>query len=356
MRNLLVTGGCGFIGSDFIRFLFEESGYEGRVINLDALTYAANPMNLADIAERFRDRYVFAHADLRNAEAVGRVFDEWEVDAVCHLAAESHVDRSIMHPGDFIHTNVVGSFHLLEAARARASRIEVFHHVSTDEVYGSLGPAGRFAETTPYRPNSPYSASKAASDLLARSYHRTYGLPITISNCSNNYGPRQFPEKLIPLMILNALEGRPLPVYGDGRQVRDWLYVRDHGVALWEILRHGRPGEVYNIGGRCEIENIEVVRRICALVDEIAPPLPDGRPRSDLIAHVKDRPGHDRRYAMDIAKIQRELGWAPRETFDSGLRRTVEWYLDHPDWVAGVRTGAYRAWIARQYGDPAPPT
>ncbi len=350
MKNLLVTGGCGFIGSDFIRFLFEESDYAGRIINLDALTYAANPMNLADIAERFRDRYVFVKADIRDAAAVARVFDEYDVDAVCHLAAESHVDRSILGPGDFIHTNVLGTFHLLEATRARADRIQIFHQVSTDEVYGSLGDEGFFTETTPYRPNSPYSASKAAADHLVRAYHRTYGLPVTISNCSNNYGPRQFPEKLIPLMILNAREGKTLPVYGDGRHIRDWLYVRDHCRAIWEIIRRGRRGDAYNIGGLCEIENIEVVRRICALVDEMGPPLPGGRPRIELIRFVKDRPGHDRRYAMDISKIQTELDWSPRETFESGLRRTVKWYLENSEWVHGVRTGAYREWITRQYG------
>lgn len=350
MQNLLVTGGCGFIGANFIRYLLDESDFRGRVINVDKLTYAANPENLADVAERAGDRYLFVHADICDARAMARVFDDYNIDAVCHFAAESHVDRSIVKPDDFIQTNIVGTYVLLQAARERRDRIRLFHHVSTDEVFGSLGESGFFTEETPYRPNSPYSASKAASDHLVRAFAHTYGLPVTISNCSNNYGPFQFPEKLIPLMILNAREGKPLPVYGDGLHVRDWLYVRDHAVAVWQIMTRGQKGQTYAIGGRNEMRNIDVVRRICALVDELAPPLPGGQPRASLITFVKDRPGHDRRYAIDCSKIEKELGWAPQETFETGLRKTVQWYLDHPDWVDRVRSGEYRRWIDEHYG------
>ncbi len=349
MNNLLVTGGCGFIGCNFIRHLLEETAYRGRIINLDVLTYAANPHSLAEVAAAAGDRYVFVRADIRDAAALDRVFDEYEVDAVCHFAAESHVDRSIAAPDDFIQTNIVGTHRLLEAARARAGRFVRFHHVSTDEVYGSLGPEGLFHETTPYHPNSPYSASKAASDHLVRACHETYGLPVTITNCSNNYGPYQFPEKLIPLVLLNALEGRPVPVYGDGRNIRDWLYVRDHARAVWTVLRQGRDGETYNVGGRSERENIAVVTALCDLLDEEAPPLPGGKPRRTLITFVKDRPGHDRRYAIDDTKLRSELGWAPEESFETGLRRTVQWYLTHPEWVRQVRTGEYREWIRTHY-------
>jgi len=354
MKNLLVTGGCGFIGSGFIRHLFDEAGFQGRVINLDSLTYAANPRNLDDIARQAGDRYVFQRADIREPAELVRVFDEYEVDAVCHFAAESHVDRSIVRPDDFVQTNIVGTYHLLEAARARRNRLLRFHHVSTDEVYGSLGKTGRFSERTPYQPNSPYSASKAASDHLARAYRETFGLPVTVSNCSNNYGPFQFPEKLVPLTILHALEGRAIPVYGDGQNIRDWLYVRDHCEALAAVLFRGREGETFNIGGDCEKRNLEIVERLCDLVDEMAEPLSGGRPRRSLVTFVKDRPGHDRRYAIDASKIQSELGWRPRETFDTGLRKTVRWYLDHPDWVGQVRSGEYRTWIRERSGDPAP--
>ncbi len=350
MNALLVTGGAGFIGSNFIRHVLDETPYRGRVVNLDALTYAAHPGSLDDVAARHGGRYVFVRADIRDRAAVDRVMDEHAVDAICHFAAESHVDRSIVRPDDFIQTNIVGTFNLLEAARARQDRIVRFHHVSTDEVFGSLGPSGAFTETTPYAPNSPYSASKAASDHLVRAFHETYGLPATISNCSNNYGPFQFPEKLVPLMILNALEGKPLPVYGDGLNIRDWLFVRDHCTAVWRILERGRDGETYNVGGRSERTNLEVVRLIASLVDRHAPPLPGGRPREALLTFVPDRPGHDRRYAIDCSKIERDLGWEPGETFASGLERTVRWYLDHPDWIDSVRSGAYRDWIRRQYG------
>ncbi|MBP7274809.1 MAG: dTDP-glucose 4,6-dehydratase [Kiritimatiellae bacterium] len=350
MKQLLVTGGCGFIGCNFIRYVLEETDFPGRVVNLDALTYAANPLSLADLETKYPDRYRFVRADIRDAAAVARVMDEHEIDSVCHFAAESHVDRSIVRPDDFILTNIVGTYHLLEAARARQSRIVRFHHISTDEVFGSLGPDGLFTESTPYAPNSPYSASKASSDHLVRAYHHTYGLPVTVTNCSNNYGPFQFPEKLIPLIILNALDGKSLPVYGDGRNVRDWLYVRDHCVAIWEVMRRGTEGRTYNVGGRSERTNIDVVRTLCGLLDRMAPPLPDGRPRSSLITFVKDRPGHDRRYAIDDRRIAGELGWAPAESFDTGMERTVRWYLDHAEWVNQVRSGAYQDWIRTQYG------
>jgi len=347
-QNILITGGCGFIGVNFIRYLLLESDFRGRIVNVDKLTYAGNPLSLADVAERFPDRYIFCKADICDRTVVAAILDTYEIDTVCHFAAESHVDRSIVRPEDFIQTNIVGTYRLLELARERAQRLRLFHHVSTDEVFGSLGPTGYFTEETPYRPNSPYSASKAASDHLVRAYHETYGLPVTISNCSNNYGPYQFPEKLIPLMILNGLEGKPLPVYGDGRNVRDWLYVRDHCVAIWTIMNRGRPGQTYNVGGRSERENIRVVETICDLLDEMAGPLGSGS-RRRLITFVKDRPGHDRRYAIDCSKIERELGWHPTETFESGLRKTIRWYLDNHAWVASVRTGEYLAWIKAHY-------
>jgi dTDP-glucose 4,6-dehydratase len=349
-QNLMVTGGCGFIGVNFIRYLLEEADFRGRIVNVDKLTYAGNPLSLAGVAERFPERYAFRKADVCDRAAMAAVMDEFGVDAVCHFAAESHVDRSIARPDDFIQSNIIGTYVLLELARERAERIQLFHHVSTDEVFGSLGPEGFFTEETAYRPNSPYSASKAASDHLVRAYSRTYGLPVTISNCSNNYGPYQFPEKLIPLMILNGLEGRPLPVYGDGRNVRDWLYVRDHCAAVWAIMQRGRRGETYNVGGRNELENVAVVRMICDLLDELAGPRAGQAARRELIAFVKDRPGHDRRYAIDCAKIERELGWVPRESFATGMRQTVRWYLDHRPWVESVRTGEYLAWIREHYG------
>ncbi len=349
-QHLLVTGGCGFIGANFIRHLLDETDFAGRVINVDKLTYAANPLSLAAVAEKFPERYVFVRADIADRAALARVFDDYAVDAVCHFAAESHVDRSIVRPDDFIQTNILGTYTLLQLARERLPRIKRFHHVSTDEVFGSLGATGFFTETTPYSPNSPYSASKAASDHLVRAFHETYRLPVTVSNCSNNYGPLQFPEKLIPLMILNALEGQPLPVYGDGRNVRDWLFVTDHCTAVWRILCDGADGATYNVGGRNEMENLAVVNAICALVDELAAPLPGGKSRRDLITFVKDRPGHDRRYAIDCAKIERELGWRPAKSFATGLRRTVQWYLDNAAWVRQVRSGDYQRWIAAHYG------
>lgn len=350
MKNLLVTGGCGFIGANFIRYLLEQADFDGRIINLDKLGYAGNPENLSDIAEQYPDRYVFVKADICDPDAVSATFGRYEVDAVCHFAAESHVDRSIVAPDQFVRTNVMGTFHLLEAARGQGEKLTLFHHVSTDEVYGSLGESGLFSENSPYDPSSPYSASKAGADHLVRAYGRTYGLPFTLSNCSNNYGPYQFPEKLIPLMILNGVAGKPLPVYGKGRNVRDWLYVTDHCRAIWQIMTRGRRGETYNVGGRCEMQNIAVVELICDLLDAICPAA-DGRFRREQIRFVTDRPGHDLRYAIDCGKIEAELGWQPRESFASGLEKTVHWYLDHPEWVRRVRSGEYLSWIAAQYGE-----
>lgn len=350
MKNMLVTGGCGFIGTNFVRYILEESAFKGRLINVDALTYAGNPENLKDIEKKFSGRYVFLKQDICDMEAMKQVFDAYEIDTVCHLAAESHVDRSISAPATFIQTNIVGTFNLLELAREHMDRLVLFHHVSTDEVFGSLGPEGYFTEETPYKPNSPYSASKASSDHLVRAYHKTYGLPITLSNCSNNYGPYQFPEKLLPLMILNALEAKPLPVYGDGRNVRDWLYVRDHCTAIWRIMKHGQPGETYTVGGNTEMENIHIVQMLCDVLDELPVPKIDPSRRS-LITFVKDRPGHDRRYAIDCTKLRRDVGWQPEESFETGLRKTIQWYLDRQNWVDRVKSGAYLEWITAQYGE-----
>jgi dTDP-glucose 4,6-dehydratase len=347
--NLLVTGGSGFIGINFIRNLFNDKTFSGRIINVDKLTYAGNPENLEGISEEFGSRYVFRKVDICDAALLEKVFGEHDVDAVCHFAAESHVDRSIKDPGSFVQTNIVGTFNLLEIAKARGDKFKLFHHVSTDEVYGSLGAEGLFREDTPYRPNSPYSASKAASDHLVRAYHETFGLPTTISNCSNNYGPYQFPEKLIPLVILNAMGGKPLPVYGDGKNVRDWLYVEDHCDAIWTIMKSGQLGETYNVGGNAEMENILIVQLICDILDEIKP-ANDGKPRRQLITFVADRPGHDRRYAIDFAKLKAELGWSPRESFKTGLQKTVNWYLKQEKWVENIKTGAYHSWMKEQYG------
>lgn len=347
--NLLVTGGCGFIGANFIRFLLGQPDFTGRIVNVDCLTYAGNRESLADIEKTQAGRYTFENADICDRPGMERIFADYAIDTVCHFAAESHVDRSIVGPDAFIRTNINGTFTLLEICRDLGPRIKRFHHISTDEVYGSLGPEGAFREDTPYAPSSPYSASKAASDHLVRAYHTTYGLPATISNCSNNYGPFQFPEKLIPLMICNALEGKALPVYGDGKNIRDWLYVEDHCRAVWEILKTGKNGETYNIGGNCEMENIRLVETICDALDRLAPPLGDGSPRKSLITFVKDRPGHDRRYAIDASKIRRELGWSPAMSIETGIAATIGWYLDHAGWVERVRTGAYRSWIQQQY-------
>ncbi len=348
MKNLLVTGGCGFIGTGFIRYLLSDSDFDGRIINVDNLTYAGNPDNLTDMEKSAPARYIFIKADICDPEAMIQAFDTYDIDAVCNFAAESHVDRSIVAPDTFIKTNIEGTFNLLEVSRRHSDRLVLFHHVSTDEVYGSLGTDGFFTEKSPYRPSSPYSASKAASDHLVRAYNKTYSLPVTISNCSNNYGPYQFPEKLIPLMILNALEDKPLPVYGDGRNVRDWLFVNDHCRAVWEIMKGGTRGQTYNIGGRCELSNIDTVTMVCDLLDEMVPKA-DRTSRRDLITFVKDRPGHDLRYAIDCSKLEKELGWVPLESFETGLRKTIQWYLDNPDWVLRVKSGAYLNWVKQHY-------
>ena len=348
MKSLLVTGGAGFIGSNFIRYLLADSGYQGQVLNVDKLTYAGNLDNLRGIEAEFPGRYRFARADIGDSTAVEALIREHQIDAIAHFAAESHVDRSIVQPEDFLQTNVVGTFRLLELLRKHRDRIELFHHVSTDEVFGSLGPEGRFTEETAYHPNSPYSASKAASDHLVRAYAHTYGLPVTLSNCSNNYGPYQFPEKLVPLMIVNALDGKPLPIYGDGRNVRDWLFVRDHAVAIWLIMTRGRRGETYNVGGGAERSNLEVVDTIGAALDRLKPGPKEGY--AAWKKFVADRPGHDRRYAMDFSKLAGELGWRPEESFESGMAKTVEWYLANLDWVRRVQSGEYREWMRRQYG------
>ena len=350
MKNLLVTGGCGFIGSVFIRYLLLDSDYDGRIINIDKLTYAGNPDNLADVEKSIPERYIFLKADICDPEAMAHAFNAYEVDAVCNFAAESHVDRSIVAPDAFIRTNIEGTFNLLEVSRQNADRLVLFHHVSTDEVYGSLGSDGFFTEKTPYKPNSPYSASKAASDHLVRAYNKTHALPATISNCSNNYGPYQFPEKLIPLMILNAIEDKPLPVYGDGSNVRDWLFVKDHCRAVWEIMKRGTRGQTYNIGGRCELANLDIVAMVCDLLDEMVPKA-DGRSRRDLITFVKDRPGHDLRYAIDCSKLEKELGWFPVESLETGLRKTIQWYLDNSHWVQRVKSGEYLNWMREHYGN-----
>ncbi len=345
--NLLVTGGCGFIGSNFIRQrLAENNPLLARLVNLDKLTYAGNPSNLADLAGD--PRYVFVHGDIGDPILVARVLAEHAIDAVVNFAAESHVDRSIDSPEPFIQTNVVGTLRLLNCARQHWTGLPEprksgfrFLHVSTDEVYGTLAPGDpAFTEETPFAPNSPYAASKASSDHLVRAYHHTFGLPVLTTNCSNNYGPFHFPEKLIPLVILNALEEKPLPVYGDGRQIRDWLFVEDHAAALWLVLQNGRVGETYNIGGLSEKPNIEIVQAICALLDRKSP-RPDGRSHIIQITHVADRPGHDRRYAIDCTKLRRELGWAPRESFATGLEKTVDWYLTHREWAADITAGKY---------------
>lgn len=348
MKNILVTGGCGFIGSNFIRYLLEESDFKGLVVNIDKLTYAGNPENLVEIEKKFSDRYVFIKADICDYEKMVSVIDRHAIDTVCRFAAESHVDRSIASPDTFIRTNIIGTFNLLEAVRSAQDRFELFHHVSTDEVFGSLGADGFFTEKTAYKPNSPYSASKAGSDHLVRAYHKTFGLPVTISNCSNNYGPYQFPEKLIPLMLLNALEGKSLPVYGDGLNIRDWLYVRDHCVAIWKIMKEGKRGETYNIGGDNELENIRLVETICNILDEIRKE--ESQPsRRELITFVKDRPGHDRRYAIDFTKLKNKLGWSPEESFESGIRKTITWYLGNREWVDRVQSGEYQSWIESHY-------
>lgn len=351
MKTWLVTGGAGFIGGNFV---LDAVMLGIKVINLDALTYAGNLETLSSL--QGNSRHVFVHGDIGDRELVARLLAEHRPDAVLNFAAESHVDRSILGPAAFVQTNVVGTLNLLEAVRAYWSELPEaeqaafrFLHVSTDEVYGSLSPTDpAFAETNRYEPNSPYSASKAASDHLVRAWHHTYGLPVLTTNCSNNYGPYHFPEKLIPLIIVNALAGKPLPIYGDGQQIRDWLYVKDHCSAIRRVLEAGAVGETYNVGGWNEKANIDIVKTVCALLDELRPRA-DGQGYAGQITYVKDRPGHDRRYAIDARKLEKELGWKPAETFETGIRKTVEWYLANEEWVAHVQSGAYREWVDRQY-------
>lgn len=350
----LITGGAGFIGSAVIRHIIHNTDHT--VLNVDKLTYAGNLESLISVSDN--SRYQFSQTDICDRAALDQVFNEFKPDAVMHLAAESHVDRSITGPYAFIETNIIGTYHLLEAARQYWNSLEAdtkynfrFHHISTDEVYGDLeGTTDLFTETTSYSPSSPYSASKASSDHLVRAWNRTYGLPTIVTNCSNNYGPFHFPEKLIPLMILNALQGKPLPVYGNGQQIRDWLFVEDHARALYKVVSEGAIGETYNIGGHNEKANIEVVHGICALLEELAPNKPTGvNHYKDLITYVKDRPGHDIRYAIDATKIKNELNWVPEESFETGLRKTVEWYLSNSEWVAHVQSGEYQSWLNKQY-------
>ncbi len=353
MKTWLVTGGAGFIGSNFV--LQQRHDKAARIINLDKLTYAGNLNNLVDLQQD--TDHIFKYGDIGDRALVNSLLSQFRPEAVIHFAAESHVDRSIHSPETFIETNVVGTFRLLEEVRhyweglpTKEQEAFRFLHISTDEVYGSLGPDDpAFTETTPYAPNSPYSASKAASDHLVRAYHETYGLPILITNCSNNYGPLQFPEKFIPLMILNALKGKALPIYGDGLNVRDWLYVADHCEAVRLVLERGRIGESYNIGGQCEQTNLQVVSHLCKILDELSPNS-QFVPHASLVTFVPDRPGHDRRYAMDISKIKQEMVWTPKESFQSGLARTVRWFLDNPQWVESVTSGTYRQWLQQQYG------
>ena len=354
MKNVLVTGGAGFIGSNFMRFLL-RSEPEVHIINLDVLSYAGSQENLKDLPSP--ERHTFVRGDICDRPLVDHLFHQHKIDTVVHFAAETHVDRSILNPEQFLRTNVVGTFTLLEAARQswlfeKALPLDQvrFHHISTDEVFGALKPnEPAWTETTPYAPSSPYSASKAASDHYVRAYDHTYGLPCTITNCSNNYGPYQFPEKLIPLMILNALDGKPLPIYGDGQQIRDWLYVEDHCEAIWIVLRKGKSGQTYNIGGGSQPTNLEVVQHLCAALDELVPGSPSV-PHSSLMQFVPDRPGHDRRYAIDIAKIKTHLGWQPKQSLGSGLEKTVRWYLDNPDWVSAIRQQHdYQQWLERNY-------
>lgn len=351
LKNILVTGGAGFIGANFVRYVLKKTDFAGRIINLDKLTYAGNLMSLADIDAEFGgSRYFFEKGDICDATLVDALFAKYDIDTVIHFAAESHVDRSIHGPREFVETNVMGTFTLLDAARkAWQGREDVlFHHVSTDEVYGSLGETGYFFETTPYDPRSPYSASKAGSDHLVMAYSHTYHMPITMSNCSNNYGPYQFPEKLIPVMIMNIRDGKPLPVYGDGKNIRDWLYVEDHNSAVWMIVNKGRTGETYNIGGENEWENIRLVETLCDQMDAaLGKPVGESR---KLISFVKDRPGHDRRYAINCDKLKSELGWKQSVDFAQGLALTLRWYLDNTAWCDAVRSGEYQKWISTNYG------
>ncbi len=363
LTNILVTGGAGFIGANFIHYIFNKTDFSGRIINLDALTYAGNLESLKDIEAKYgisscknNARYIFEHADITDKDAVQRIFKNYDIDTVVHFAAESHVDRSILGPEAFVKTNVLGTFNLLETARNFWKKQDgtirddvLFHHISTDEVYGSLGETGYFEETTPYDPRSPYSSSKASSDHLVSAYSHTYGLPTTLSNCSNNYGPFQFPEKLIPLMILNMINGKPLPVYGDGKNIRDWLYVEDHNSAVWTIMNKGKTGEKYNIGGENEWENIKLLEKLIELV--AAETKKDSAKIKETIKWVQDRPGHDRRYAINCNKLKTELGWKQSHTFEEGLLNTVKWYLNNPEWIAHVQSGEYANWIKNNYSN-----
>ncbi len=347
--NILVTGGAGFIGTNFIRHLFDQADFQSRVINLDKLTYAGNPQNLEDIAQKYPERYVFEKADICDLEEMSRIFNQYDVDCVVHFAAESHVDRSILGPGAFVKTNIEGTFNLLEIARNnwKERKDVLFHHVSTDEVFGSLGDTGYFFETTPYDPRSPYSASKASSDHLVMAYFHTYGLPVTMSNCSNNYGPYQFPEKLIPLMIANIVDEKPLPVYGEGLNIRDWLYVIDHADAIYKVVTQGRYGETYNVGGENEWENIKLVNVLC---EQMAQRLDRSVDKvKGLITFVKDRPGHDHRYAINCDKIKDELGFKQSVDFHQGLDLTIDWYMQNADWIKNIQSGDYQKWIKAQY-------
>ena len=350
LNNIAITGGAGFIGSNFIRYIFNNTEFDGKIINIDNLTYAGNLENLIDVDNRFSgQRYFFEKADICNFNDIFNIVKKYNIDTLIHFAAESHVDRSIIGPGKFIQTNIVGTFNLLEVARRfwKDRNDVVFHHISTDEVFGSLGKEGYFTETTAYDPKSPYSASKAASDHLVRAISHTYGLPVTLSNCSNNYGPYQFPEKLIPVIILNILEEKPLPVYGDGKNVRDWLFVDDHAAAIWNIVNKGKTGETYNIGGNNEWRNIDIVNLICEIIAEI-----NGKEKEyykKLITYVNDRPGHDRRYAIDCSKIKKELGWCQTARFEEGLLKTIKWYIENPDWISHIRSGAYKNLLKKNY-------
>ncbi len=349
-KNILVTGGCGFIGTTFIKYLLNRNDFTGRVINLDKLTYAGNPHNLIDIEETLGGKkYFLIKEDICNTLAVQNIFDVYDIDCVIHFAAESHVDRSILGPKEFFKTNIEGTFNLLDIAKNKwiNQNNTLFHHVSTDEVYGSLGSTGYFSETTPYDPRSPYSASKASSDHMVKAYYHTFKLPITVSNCSNNYGPYQFPEKLLPLMILNILDRKPLPVYGEGKNVRDWLYVEDHASAIWTIVTNGKIGETYNVGGENEWENIKLVNFLCEKMSaKIGAPLEEIK---GLITFVKDRPGHDLRYAISCDKIKNELNWKPSRDFATGLDDTIDWYLNNHTWIQQIKSGEYQTWLQRQY-------
>ncbi len=350
LENILVTGGAGFIGSNFIRYVFKNTGFKGIIVNLDKLTYAGNTESLSDIYSEFGDdRYIFVHGDICDKDLISRLFTDYNIDTVIHFAAESHVDRSIHGPAEFMNTNIMGTFNLLDAAkRAWSGRDDVlFHHISTDEVYGSLGDSGYFLETTPYNPRSPYSASKASSDHIVMAYNHTFGLPVTITNCSNNYGPYQFPEKLIPVIIMNIKEQNKLPIYGDGKNIRDWLYVDDHNSAVWTVVNKGSSGETYNVGGENEWENIKLVNVLC---EKIAEKLGKNKDYFKiLIEYVKDRPGHDRRYAINCDKIKTELGWTQCIDFEKGLEITIDWYFSNKDWINRIRSGEYRSWIEKNY-------